>query len=408
MIIKKVEAQPVTDSALSAECLPTKNIGLRGVVVADSAICKVDGQNGILLYRGYDIQTLAENSTFEEVTHLLLKGSLPTAAELDELRTILAQERYLPGAVVAAFRALPRDSKPMDVLQAAVSLLAADDPDLDHDDKDANYRKALRLTARFPLAVAAWHRIRQGLDPVEARPDLSHAANFLYTLSGEIPDPQTARDMDVALILHAEHSFNASTFTCRQVASTQAHLYASISAAMGALSGALHGGANERVLRMLEKIGSIDKVEAYVVKTLDEGGKIMGMGHAVYKTIDPRAKYLGPMALRLSEKAGDFTWYNMSEKVRLFTAEEFKKRKNIEIYANVDFYSATLYKLMGIPMDLFTPIFAVARVVGWAAHYLEETYAEAQPKPALYRPKAEYVGRYCGEEACQFVPLDER
>jgi citrate synthase len=333
---------------------------------------------------------------------------VPTKAELAALKASLAEERYLPSAIVDAMRTLPAQTRPMDVLQAMVPMLGAYDPDLADESRAANGRKALRLIARFPLIVSAWYRLRQGLDIVRPSPDLNHAANFLYTMHGVKPDPETARDMDVILVVHAEHSFNASTFACRQVASTQAHIYASIGAALGALSGDLHGGANEEVRRMFEIIGAKENARDYVIKTLDAGGKIMGMGHAVYKTVDPRARFLQPMARRLAEQTGDFRWFEINEEVAQVTAEEFKRRKNIAIYPNVDFYAATVYSLMGIPTDLFTPIFAVARVAGYAAHFMEERFAEAQPKPALYRPGAEYVGRYCGEEGCEFVPLDER
>jgi len=412
MIINKNEQVSVTPAPAPTledpDCKPTKNIGLRGIVVADSQICKVDGQMGKLLYRGFDIVPLAENSTFEEVIYLLLHNDLPTPNQLQDLQQTLAAERYLPDEVIAAMKSFPAGAAPMDVLQAMIPALAAHDPDLTQTTRAASVHKTLRLIARFPLLVSAWQRIRNGQEVIEAKEDLSHAANFLYTMFGEVPDAQTARDMDVALILHAEHSFNASTFSCRQVASTMAHEYASVAAAVGALSGELHGGANERVLNMLQAIGSPDNAREYVTKTLDDGGKIMGMGHAVYKVLDPRAKFLGPMAKRLSEKAGDTTLYDTAEAVREITAEEFKKRKNITIYPNVDFYSGTAYHMLGIPSDLFTPIFAISRIAGWMAHYIEEKFAEAQPKPALYRPRAEYVGRYCGPEGCQFIERGKR
>jgi citrate synthase len=385
-----------------------KNIGLRGVAVADSAICKVDGQQGILLYRGYDIRTLAEKATYEEVCHLLLKNRMPTRQELADFTHELADYRHLPGGMVDALKALPNTTSAMDVLQAVVSLLAGFDRDLAEETKEANHRKGARLIAAFPLAVAAWFRIRQGRSPVEPDPSLSHAAAFLYALHGKPANAEMVRNMDVALVLHAEHAFNASTFTCRQIASTHAHMYAAIGGAVGALSGDLHGGANEEVYRMLNQIGSKDQVRDYVVKTLDAGGKIMGMGHAVYKVLDPRAAILGPLSQRLGHAQGDAKWFEISEEIQRVTKEEFRRRKNIDINANVDFFSASVYHYMGIPVDLFTPIFAVSRVAGWAAHYIEERFAEAAPKPALYRPEADYTGRYCGEEGCEWIEIDER
>lgn len=402
--------QTQVESEDELACAPsaTKNIGLRGIVVADSTISKVDGEQGSLIYRGFDAMTLAANSTYEEVVHLLLRNSLPTREELQSLTRQLIEWRSLPGPVVDAMRTFPTSALPMDALQAAVPALGMHDPELTVDTKEATYHKSLRLVARLAPLVSAWHRIRSGENVVEPRPDLSQAGNFLYTMLGRLPDQETTRDMDVAMILHAEHSFNASTFTARQVASTRAHVYSAISAAIGSLSGELHGGANAQVLRMLQKIGSVDKVRAYVTETLDHGGRVMGMGHPVYKVVDPRAGVLRDMSRRQGQKAGDTRWFDISEEVQRVTMEEFKKRKGVAIYPNVDFYSASAYLSMGIPIDLFTPIFALARVAGWCAHYIEERFAEAQPKPTLYRPQAEYVGRYCGPEGCEWVPPDKR
>lgn len=386
----------------------TKNIGLRGIPVADTRISYVDGINGKLIYRGYQITDLAENSSFEEIIHLLLFHDLPRGGQLGRLKKELAEYRVLPEPVADAMRALPEYTPPMDMLQHIVPLLGIHDPDLEDESKEANRRKAMRLVARFPLVVMGWQRLRDGLDLADPVPDESHAYNVLYALHDKEPMPEAVHDMDVALILHAEQTFNASSFTARQVASTQARIYACITAALGALSGGLHGGANTRVKKMLEEIGSIDNVQKYVAETLDGGGKIMGMGHAIYKTLDPRARILKDMATRLSDKLGDRSWLELSDEVARVTQEEFQKRKGVQIYPNVDFYSPTLYTLMGIPSDLFTPLFAVARVLGWAAHVIEERFAEAQPKPALYRPEADYVGTYCGPEGCEWVPLDKR
>jgi len=316
--------------------------------------------------------------------------------------------QWLPAPVVAALEVLPKEAVPMDVLQAAVPMLAMDDPELAEQTRDADYRKALRLVARLPLIVSAWERIRNGKDVVTPRSDLDLAANFLYTLHGALPDAEMARTMDVILILHAEHGFNASTFTARQVASTRAHIYAAIAGALGSLSGELHGGANTRVYEMLQEIGSVGNVRDYVTRTLDEGGRIMGMGHAVYRVLDPRASILGPMAEALGRKAGRPELFAIAEEVSQFTTAEMERRKGRKIYPNVDFFSAIVNYLIGIPVDLFTPVFAVGRIAGWAAHYLEERFGEANAKPTLYRPAAEYVGRYCGELACEWEPLDAR
>lgn len=385
-----------------------KNIGLRGVVVADSKICKVDGEKGKLLYRGYDSLELAENSTFEEVAYLLTHDTLPSRNELLSFKKQISDASGLPGPLVDMLKSFPTGTGSMDVLQAAVSALGAFDDDLHNESKEATDRKAMRLIANISLIVSAWNRVREGKNVVEPNPDLGIAANFLYTLHGESPDPETARDLDICLILHAEHSFNASTFTARQIASTRAHVYACISGAIGSLSGPLHGGANARVFQMLEEIGTINKVESYVKSQLDSGNVIMGMGHAVYKVLDPRAKILGPMSKRLGEKVGDPSLYEITEKVREVAAAEFEARKGASINPNVDFYSASVYHYMGIPVDLFTPIFAISRVTGWLAHIIEEKFAEAAPKPLLYRPKAEYVGRYCGPEGCEWSPIDDR
>ena len=390
------------------DSVSAKNIGLRGIVVADSTISNVDGEQGILIYRGYDIFPLADQGTYEEIVHLLLRDHLPDPSELNELKKELARWRSLPAAVITTLKTFPREARPMDVLQGMVSVLAMQDPELGDETREGSYRKALRLVARLPLVASAWDRIRNGKEPVEARPDLDHAANFLYTLHGKAPDPQEARIMDVILILHAEHGFNASTFTARQIASTRAHIYAATSGAVGSLSGELHGGANSQVYRMLQEIGSVDNVRAYVNKTLDSGGRIMGMGHAVYKVTDPRARILGPMAAQLAQKRGHPEMYEIAEEVRRVTTEEMKKRKGREIHANVDFFSAVVNHLIGIPVDMFTPVFAIGRVAGWTAHFIEERFGEAQAKPTIYRPTAEYVGRYCGLDGCEWTPLDQR
>jgi citrate synthase len=389
------------------DCKIVLNTGLRGVTIANTRICEVDGKNGRLVYRGYMIQDLAKAS-YEEVVHLLLHEYLPMAEELRPFRDRLAAERAIPAGVAAALRAFPPKAHPMDVLQAAVPMLASHDPDLSDQSREAALRMAYRLIARFPTVVAAWHRIRNGMDPVNPSPDLGHAANFLYMLNGRAPEKTAARAIDTALVLHAEHAFNASTFAAREVASTQAHMYAAVAAGVGSLSGALHGGANAKVMQMLLKLGRPDKVADFVNAELDAGRKLFGLGHAVYDVDDPRAHILAPMSKALGESTGDPRWYEMSALIEKTAKEVFRQRKNADIPVNVDFYSASLYYYLGIPVDLFTPVFAIARVAGWAAHVIEEQFAGAAPKPVLYRPESEYVGDYCGPEVCEFVPLEKR
>lgn len=267
---------------------------------------------------------------------------------------------------------------------------------------------AVRLIARLPAVVAAWHRIRNGLEPLTPDDALSHAANFLWQLHGEKPDAEMADDLDTCLILHADHTFNASTFACREVVSTRAHMYAGVSAGIGALSGSLHGGANARVMKMLLSLEAEKDVSGWVSRQLESGERIMGMGHAVYKTMDPRARYLKDMAARLGKKTGQERWSELSREIERAGLAEFAKRGKADIQPNVDFFSAPVYHIMGIPRDIMTPIFAISRVAGWCSHIIEEKFAEAQEKPALYRPKAEYVGQYCGLMGCEYEGADER
>ena len=390
------------------EKIDAKNIGLRGVKVADTRISDVDGEKGVLIYRGFNICDLVVHSTFEEVSFLLLDDRLPTGEELVGFQRELVSEREVPEPVLEFMKKLPASAHPMDVLQASVPILASYDPQLHEETKDANLKEAARLISKLPTIVAAWDRIRKGLEPVDPNPNLTHAGNFLYMLSGIIPDSETARDFDICLILHAEHSFNASTFAGREVASTHAHLYASIAASVGALSGKLHGGANSEVMKMLLEIGKVNRVKFWVSEKLRRGGKIMGMGHAVYHTEDPRATILRGICVRTVDRTGDRRWYELTKAIEAATQEEFRKLKGKEIYPNVDFYSASVYHMMGISTDLFTPVFAISRIAGWAAHIIEEKFAEAQPKPELYRPDADYVGTYCGPQACEYIPIKER
>ncbi len=384
------------------------NTGLRGVTVASTRISDVDGAAGKLMYRGYLATDLAANSYFEEVVYLLLYEKLPQKEELAQFKAQLIKEIALPTEVIQALSGMPKDALPMDVLQAGVSMLATFDPDIREYSKEASYRMAIRLIAKVSALVATWERIRTDKEPVFPLKDLSFAANFLYMLNGEIPDDELAGFFDTCLLLHAEHSFNASTFSARQVASSKAHIYAAVTAGVGSLSGELHGGANTRVMEMLLKIKSKDKVDEFVNNVLKSGGKIMGLGHAVYQVDDPRAHILAPMSKIMGERTGNSKWYELSKQLENTGKKIFKEKKNKDIFVNVDFYSASLYYAMGIPTDQFTPVFAVARVAGWAAHIIEEQFAGAAPKPVLYRPAAEYIGEYCGPDECSFVEIDER
>ena len=384
------------------------NTGLRDVIVASTRISDVNGKLGKLIYRGYPIQDLAQEATFEEVAYLLLHEKLPDFQQLEKFKGQLAKARALPAEVLQALKTRPHDALPMDILQAAVAMLAQHDPDVRQRTRETSLSMARRLIAQFATIIAAWSRIRNGKEPLEPKTELSHAANFLYMLSGEVPDEEMEHFFDVCLVLHAEHSLNASTFAAREVASTRAHMYAAVAAGVGALSGELHGGANVRVMEMLLKIGGTEKVTDFVNQELDAGRVIFGLGHAVYKVDDPRAHILAPMCHRMGERSGQPQWFEISQLLEKVGKTAFKQRKGIDIFLNVDFYSASLYYTMGIPLDLFTPIFAIARIAGWAAHVIEEQFAGAAPKPALYRPESDYVGDYCGPDECAFVALDER
>jgi citrate synthase len=355
--------------------------GLEDVVAADSSICDVNGTEGRLVYQGYDIHDLAENSNFEEVVYLLWFKRLPTKPEYEAIAKELRLSRKLPKEVIAAMKSFPKDAAPMDVLRTTVSLLSMYDPDAHNNEMEANVRKATRLTAQFPTIIAHFDNIRSGKEPLAPKDDCSLAANFLYMLNGKMPDETSTRALDIALILHADHELNASTFAARVAAATLTDMHAAVTAAIGTLAGPLHGGANQEVMKMLLKIGSKDKVEEFVKKTFAEHKKIMGFGHRVYKTEDPRATHLRKMSEELGKIAGDTKWFEMSRQIETMVNEE----KGLN--ANVDFYSASVYHMLGIPIDLFTPIFAMSRVAGWSAHILEQ-YANNR----LIRPRAEYTG----------------
>jgi len=367
--------------------------GLEDVVVATSEICFIDGREGRLLYRGYDVDELVQYSTFEEVVYLLWYGTLPSRKELEAHTKALAAARRLPPRLVAMLRALPRKATPMEVLRTGVSALSAFDPDGDDNSREATLRKATRLTARIPTLIAAWERIRRGRALVAPDPRLSHAANFLYMLHGRRPTELAARTFDVALILHADHEFNASTFAARVTAATLSDLYSAVTAGIGALKGPLHGGANEQVMRMVEQIGTPERAEAWIRKALADKARISGFGHRVYKVEDPRAKHLRRLATELGEQVGDLTAVRILDTVARIVTEEKK------IYPNVDLYSGAAYKALGIPTDQFTPIFAMSRVAGWSAHVLEQ-----HAHNRLIRPRAEYTG----PARQPYVPLDRR
>jgi citrate synthase len=386
--------------------MDTKNIGLRNIPVADTRISNIDGERGKLIYRGYDILDLTKKSNFEEVCYLLLHDDLPSKYEYEDFVSKLKGARLIPKQMQINMGNWRKDADPMDMLQAFVAALAGY-YDEEFSDKESSYERAASLIAKIPTIIASWQRVRNGKAIVDPNPNLSHAANFLYMLNDEIPDAEIEKIFDICLILHADHTFNASTFAARQVASTRAHMYSAVSAAIGALSGELHGGANYEVMRMLLDIKTEDRVESWIKEKMDKGERIMGMGHAVYKTYDPRALVLKELSKKLAEKTNE-PWFNITQKVEQITVEEMKKRKGVDIYPNVDLYSASVYYMLKIPMDLNTPIFAMSRVAGWAAHIIEEKFAEAAPKPALYRPKAVYVGKYCGPQGCEYMPLDLR
>jgi len=360
---------------------PTTDTGLQDVVVSTSEICFIDGDRGRLLYRGFDIHDLVEHSSFEETAFLLWNGRLPKRAELESLRKSLATQRRLPPKVLALLKGFPRKSDSMDVLRTAVSTLGLLDPDAADNSREANLRKATRLVARVSSLTTAFHRIRIGRRPVAPRPDLSHAANFLYMLSGRKPRVVQVRAFDASLVLYAEHELNASTFTARVVASTLSDMHSAVSAAIGALKGPLHGGAGEAVMRTLEEIGQPDNADAFTGRALAEKRRLMGFGHRVYKAGDPRAKILRSLAAKACRNSPEPVWYETAIKLH----EAVNREKGL--IPNVDFYSAPLFKALGIPVDLFVPVIAVSRIAGWTANLLEQ-YADNR----LIRPRADYVG----------------
>ena len=372
--------------------------GLEGVIAAESTISRVDGEKGRLFYLGYSITDLVEYCDFEEVTYLLLYGELPNSGLLEEFRAKMRNSRELKEPIVKMIREFPPKAKPMELLQSSVAYLSGYVEHSIQHSGTCNCRKTLHQIVQLTGVVAGLSRIRAGKEYVPARLDLSHGANFLYQLHGEEPDPFEGEIMDDALILHAEHGFNASTFTARVVASTISTCYSSISAAIGALYGSLHGGANEEAMGMVEQIGDPSKAADFVNSTLDNHGKIMGMGHRVYKAKDPRATIMENYLLELSKRKGDTQYYDILKEVERVFRERMEE-KGKPIYPNVDFFSGAVYSLLGIPKELFTPIFAMSRVSGWLAHILEQ-----RKDNRLFRPRALYVGH----DERQFVPLADR
>ncbi|HEV2990028.1 MAG TPA: citrate synthase [Candidatus Angelobacter sp.] len=378
---------------MSMTVTPTK--GLEGVVAASSSICYIDGDAGVLAYRGIDIHELAQKSTFEETCYLLWYAKLPTRAELAELNKKLVAERKLDPAIYDILRQAPKTALPMEVLRTAVSALSFYDPDAEKVDHDANIRKAIRLTSQIAMIVASYDRIRKGKNVVQPDPSLSIAGNFLLQLNGEKPTSTAEKALDVALILHADHELNASTFAGRVIAATLADMHSAITGALGGLKGPLHGGANEAVMRILfdiDKKGE-DPVEYIKKNFFDQKKKISGFGHRVYHTEDPRATHLRQMSRDLGRSANP-KWYEMSAKIEQY----IKSEKHLN--ANVDFYSASTYTTLGIDLDLFTPIFAVSRISGWAAHVIEQ-----HDDNRLIRPRADYIG---SPYPTKYVPMDQR
>ncbi|HYK52304.1 MAG TPA: citrate/2-methylcitrate synthase [Candidatus Eremiobacteraceae bacterium] len=372
---------------------PENGAGLRNAVVGDTRLSSIDGAVGKLAYCGYDIHDLAVNSNFEEVAYLLWYRALPSKSNLEQFAAALAQRRELPAPLLALLAALPPQAVPMDVLRTAVSALGLFDPAVKDMSPPATLEKAMRLTAMFPTILAAYHRIGQGREPLTPRADLNTAANFLYMMFGTEPDPAAARALDAALVLHADHGMNASTFSALVTAATLSDMYAAITSAIGTLKGPLHGGANEGVIENLLDIGSVDAVDAWVERNFAEHKKIMGFGHAVYRAYDPRATELKRIAKEMGPRAGTTKWVDMTE--RMEQAVWAQK----QLYPNVDLYSASVYHTLGIPTPYFTPVFAMSRIAGWCAHVMEQ-YADNK----LIRPSANYVGAV----DCVYVPLESR
>ena len=371
----------------------TAAAGLRGVVAAQSSIGDVNGDEGKLIYQGYDIHDLATNSSFEEVVFLLWNSRLPKQNELDALNQSFRANYAIPAELVAAMKTFPKDADPMDVLRTAVSMLDFYDTGAHDTTREGAMSSCIKLTAQMPTIVAYWERIRSGKEIVAPKSDVNIATNFLYMMRGEMPDADEVKMMDICLILHADHELNASTFTTRVISGTLADVYGAVTGGIAALSGPLHGGANTNVMKMLIEIGDTDKIEPWLDDALANKKKVMGIGHAVYKVEDPRATWLRKFSKTMGEKKGNLKWFEMSEKLEKLMHE--KKG----MYPNVDFYSASTYYMMDIPLDQFTPIFAISRISGWTGHILEQ-YSNNK----LIRPRAEYIGA----RDLKYSPIGER
>src|SRR5713226_4071963 len=367
--------------------------GLEGVVAAETKLCDLDGAHGRLAYRGYDIDDLARHATFEEVCYLLWYGELPSKPQIDRFTDALVAARAIPDQLVEAFRVMPKDTDPNRPLQAAVAMLGMFDPDTNDNSHAANVRKSIRLTSQMATAICAHHRVRTGQAPVPPAPDLGHAANFLYMLTGKRPNAVTTKAFDASLTLYAEHELNASTFTTRVIVSTQSDLHSAVAGGVGALKGPLHGGAGEAVMRTLMEIGEVANVDAFTQKALAEKRRLMGFGHRVYVAGDPRAAILRGMEEDACRQSGQFKWYEMAVKLH----ERVQAAK--KLIPNVDFYSAPLFYSLGIPVDLFTPVIAASRIAGWTANIIEQ-----HDDNRLIRPRGEYVG----PKRRAFTPLSQR
>ena len=376
---------------MTTTAAPSK--GLEGVVAANTRLSDVKGDIGELTYCGYNINELAGKVSYEEVVHLLHHNHLPNRKELDDLKARLAEKRALPQGVIDMIKGFPPSTPPMHAIRTAISALGCFDPEAEDDSQDAQRHKAVRLIARIPIITAYFHRARQGKSLLPPDPTLGEAANFLYLLDGEKPSKEKEATLDLCYVLHADHGMNASTFSARVTIATLSDMYSAITSAIGTLKGPLHGGANEGVIKMLQEIGSPERVDSYIAECLAQKKKIMGIGHRIYKTLDPRAPHLKRMAKVLSEKLGEPKWIQMSERI----AEIMLREKNLN--ANVDFYSATVYYSLGIPTDLFTPIFAIARMSGWTAHVLEQLADNR-----LIRPQSVYTGPF----GLKVAPIGQR
>jgi citrate synthase len=383
---------PVTNGKTATAAAPAPKAGLEDVVAGPSSICLLDGKRGILAYRGYNIHDLVKGS-FEETAYLLLYGNLPNAAQLSEFNAKLVKSRSVPSQVIELVKRMPRNIHPMAALRTLVSEAALYDSQAEDNSKEANLEKSIRMIGQFPLLVAYYDAARNGREFLESKSTLGHAANFLYLLLGKEQDEEVVKMFDTALILHADHEFNASTFTARCIAATLSDIYSAVVGGIGALKGPLHGGANEQVMRMLLRISNPAKTKEWITDALARKEKVMGFGHRVYRTEDPRATHLRKFSERMGERTGEKQWHQMSKEIEEFILQEK------HLYSNVDFYSASTYYLMGIPLDLYTPIFAISRVSGWTAHCLEQ-YANNR----IIRPAAEYTGPVDQN----WVPVDKR